>query len=185
MDPRTIDLLRKNFAKDLNNMDAMIAYVVEQSRTGSFSARRPDLGKMFRCPFCRTRRRQGTSKCCTADYAKTQRAWDPEQGFHQVECAERALANFFPKSFLKKIVHKRHGQNTFFKVRQVVRKFAENPKLLEAAVVEMQERWPLIKVPELQGIPAFAERYWKWKQTLIVKAQKIRARESRKINRGA
>jgi hypothetical protein len=185
MDDRTLDLFKKNFAKDLSNMQATIAWALEQERTGSFAARHPSLGKMFRCPYCRTRRRQGTAACCTPTYAKTQRAWDAEQGFYQAECDERVIANFFPKSFLKRIVHKRHGQNRFFKVRQLAKRFIEDPKLLESAVAELQERWPLVKTPEPHAIPAFAERYFRWQQTRIVKAQKIRARESRKINRGA
>ena len=207
MNQALIDLFKKNFAKDLSNMQATIAWALEQERTGSFAARHPNLGKMFRCPYCRTRRRQGTAACCTPTYAKTQRAWDAdynvpgvkpnrnekgfgpttrhEKNFHQVECEERVIANFFPKSFLKRIVHKRHGQNRFFKVRQLAKRFAEDEKLLHFAVVELRERWPLIKTPELPAIPAFAERYFRWQQTRIVKAQKIRARESRKINRGA
>ena len=179
-----IEKFRKNFAKDLNNMLVMVGQAVETER-GSYSDRHPNLGKMMRCSFCGTRRRQGTPKCCNAEYAKTQRAWDAEQGLHQTECDERVIANFFPKSFLKRVVHKRHGQNRFFKVRQLAKRFAEDEKLLHFAVAELRERWPLTKTPEPPAIPAFAERYFRWQQTRIVKAQKIRARESRKINRGA
>jgi hypothetical protein len=185
VDQRTLDLFKKNFAKDLSNMQATIAWALEQERTGSLAARHPNLGKMFRCPYCRTRRRQGTAACCTPAYAKTQRAWDAEQGFHQVECEERVVASFFPKSFLKKLTHKRHGQNKFFKIRQLARRFAENDMLLHTAVAEIRERWPLTKMPKLQAIPAFAERYWLWKQTVEVKREKTQARESRRINRGA
>lgn len=206
MNQSSIEQFQKNFVKDLNNLYVLVTWAAEQPLTGSFSQRRPDLGRMFTCPSCRTRRRQGSEKCCNPAYAKTQRAWDPdynvlgvksernekgfgpttrhEKFFHQVECEERVIANFFPRSFLKRLVHKRHGQNRFFKIRQLARRFAEDPKLLEAAVAELQERWPLTKTPDLAGIPAFTERYRKWKQTQQVKREKIQARESRKINRG-
>jgi hypothetical protein len=203
----SIDLFKKNFAKDLNNLHVLVTWAAEQPLTGSFSQRRPDLGRMFTCPFCRIRRRQGAEKCCSHEYAKTQRAWDAghnvpgikpdrnekgfgpttrhEKHFHQVECEERVVASFFPKSFLKKLTHKRHGQNKFFKIRQLARRFAENDMLLHTAVAEIRERWPLTKMPKLQAIPAFAERYWLWKQTVEVKREKTQARESRRINRGA
>jgi hypothetical protein len=184
VDQRSIEQFRKNFAKDLNNLHVLVTWAAEQPLTGSFSQRHPDQGRMFRCQFCHARRRQGAEKCCNTAYAKTQRAWDAEQGFHQGECAERVIANFFPKSFLKRLVHKKHGQNKFFKIRQLARRFAEDQKLLESAVAELQERWPLVKTPEPPAIPAFAERYWLWKQIQVVKAQKTRARESRRINRG-
>jgi hypothetical protein len=183
MDDRTLDLFKKNFAKDLSNMQATIAWALEQERTGSFAARHPNLGKMFRCPYCRTRRRQGTAACCTPTYAKTQRAWDAEQGFHQVECEERVIANFFPKSFLKRIVHKRHGQNRFFKVRQLAKRFAEDQKLLESAVAELQERWPMVKTPEPPAIPAFAERYFKFAEEKRDKYLRGITKASRRANR--
>jgi hypothetical protein len=179
-----VNLLQKNFAKDLSNLWALVSWASEQQLTGSYSDRRPDLGRMFTCPFCHTRRHQGDPKCCNAAYAKTRRAWDEEQGFHLLECEERVNENFFPRHFLKRFMHKKHGQNKRFKMRALAVRFQENPKLLEAAVTEMQERWPLLKAPEPQGIPAFTERYWLWKQTLIVGRQKAQQRLSRKINRG-
>lgn len=178
-----IQLLEKNFAKDLNNLHVLVAWAADQQLRGSFSDRRPDLGKMLTCPSCHTRRRQGGKKCCNSAYAKTQRAWDAEQGFHFVECEERASNNFFPKHFMKKLMHKKHGQNKTFKIRQLSARFQENTKLLEAAIAEMQERWPLLKMPEPAHIPAFAERYWLWKQTLEVGRQKAQQKLSRRINR--
>jgi hypothetical protein len=175
--------LQKNFAKDLSNLYALVVWAADMQLHGSYSQRRPDLGKNVTCPFCHTRRLQGEPKCCNAKYATTQRAWDSERGFHQVECAERVVDNFFPKGFTKRLMHKKHGQSRAFKIRQLTHRFQNEPKLLGAAVAEMQERWPLLKMPELAHIPAFTERYWKWAETKKVKKQKKQSELSRKINR--
>lgn len=178
-----IQKLEKNFAKDLNNLRVLVTWAAQQQVTGSFSARRPDLGKMFTCPFCGTRRRQGSPKCCNPIYAKTQRAWDAEQGFYQAECPERVHAQFFSKSFLKKLMHKRHGQSRLFKIRQVTYLFQNDAKFLESAVKEMQERWPLLKAPGLAEIPVFAEKWWRFKQEQRDQFYRRQTSRSRQINR--
>lgn len=177
------NLLQKNFAKDLSNLYALVAWASEQQIVGSYGDRRPDLGRMFTCPSCRTRRRQGDPKCCNSAYAKTRRARVDENGFQQVECKEQVNANFFPKNFMKRFIHKKHGQNRRFQISQLFRRFQADSKLLEEAVAEMQERWPLLKAPDLAAIPAFTERYWIWKQAQIVGKQKAQQKLSRRINR--
>ena len=168
------------FAKDLSNLAGIVSWATDQQRYGSFSARRPDLGPMFRCPHCHQRRRANGPRCCNPAFATTQRAWTPELGFHQTECAERANENPFSKSFLKKLKHKRHGQNRQFKVRHLTGLFNQNwggNDALKNACKEMH-----VKVPDLIGIPPFAEKFFAWREERKDRAARRRARTSRRIN---
>jgi hypothetical protein len=90
--------IKQNFAKDFSNLKAVVAYVEDMQAHGSVSQRRPDLGKMIKCPYCHARRRSNGPRCCNSTFATTKRAWDAEQGFHQVECAERANPNLIGKA---------------------------------------------------------------------------------------
>jgi len=169
------------YAKDLSNLSALVSWAADMQIYGSFSQRRPDLGSMQTCRFCGVRRRANAERCCNPSFATTQRAWTPELGFHQAECAERSNPNPFSKAFIKKFKHKRHGQNKQFKVRQLTaifnRNFGGNEELKSAAA-EMH-----VKVPDLIGIPPFAEKYLAWKQERQDRAARRRARTSRRINR--
>ena len=69
--------LRKQFAKDFSYLETGVEYAAWVMRFGSFGDRNPHLGKMVRCPFCRTRHRQAI-QCCDPHYATTVRAYDPE-----------------------------------------------------------------------------------------------------------
>ena len=138
-----LEKLEKNFAKDLSEMQAIVRWRVEKQLYGTFSERRPDLGKMRTCPHCHTRRREfAHEKCCNHNYATSQRAYDESfevrgekptkqepgygpttrhiKGFHQVECVKRMIDPMFPQSFLKRFGHKKHGQNRQFHIRQTI-----------------------------------------------------------------
>src|SRR5215469_13192146 len=159
-----LEQLQKNFAKDLSNMPALIARGVHAQLYGSFSERHPNLGKMRRCPFCRQRRYQNApERCCNAAYAKTQRAWSPELGFHQVECAERVSAeSMFPKKLIRRVMHKRHGQNKMFRVRQLLARLRESDEFVALAVKKMNDKQPHLKltIPKDEHLPSFAEQYY-------------------------
>jgi hypothetical protein len=169
------------YAKDLSNLSALVTWASDMQLHGSFSQRRPDLGSMFTCPHCHKRRRANAERCCNPSFATTQRAWTPELGFHQTECPERSNSNPFSKVFIKKFTHKRHGQSKKFKLRELIaifnRNFGGNEEL-KAAAAEMH-----VKVPDLIGIPPFAEKYLAWKQERQDRAARRRARTSRRINR--
>lgn len=162
-----------NHAKDLSNLSALVAWAAHQQLTGSYSARHPDEGKMLRCPYCRTRRRQGAPKCCNPAYAKDK------------DGKERVIAQFFSKPFLKRLTHKKHGQSKPWKIRQLTYRFQNEPSLVEDSFWEMKERWPLLKLPDLAGIPAFAEKYFLFVTEKRDKAHRQLTRRSRQINRGA
>ena len=164
------------YAKDLSNLAAIVSWASDQQRHGSFSDRRPDLGRMFRCPYCHVRRRANGPRCCNPAFATTKRAWTPELGFHQTECEERSNASVFSKSFLRKLRHKKHGQSRAFTIRHQTLLFQRDPELLKAAVKEMQTQYPLVQIPDLSAIPAFAARYWAWKQKQAAKAARKRRR---------
>ena len=50
-------------AKDLASAALLQAWVENIQRTGSFSDRRPDLGKMYKCGFCGRRHRMIGPRC--------------------------------------------------------------------------------------------------------------------------
>lgn len=175
-----MNLPEQVYAKDLSNLQALVSWASDMQLHGSFADRRPDLGKMFVCPHCHKRRRANAERCCNPSFATTKRAWTPELGFHQSECEERSNPNPFSKSFVKKFKHKRHGQSRQFKIRALVAIFNRNfggNKELKAAAAEMH-----VKVPDLIGIPPFAERYFFWKNEQQDRAVRKRVRISRRIN---
>ena len=192
------------FAKDLSNLAGIVSWATEQQSHGSFSARRPDLGRMFRCPHCHQRRRANGPRCCNPAFAMTQRAWSVdhnvpgtkpertekgfgpttrhEKGFYQTGCDERANESPFSRSFMKKIHHKRHGQSREFKIRHLTGLFNQNwggNDALKNACKEMH-----VKVPDLIGIPPLAEKFFAWREERKDRAARRRARDSRRINRG-
>ena len=170
----------KIFAKDISNLAGIVSWATEQQSHGSFSSRRPDLGRMFKCSHCGQRRRANGPRCCNPAFATTQRAWTPELGFHQTECAERANESPFSRSFMKKIHHKRHGQSREFKIRHLTGLFNQNwggNEALKNACEEMH-----VKVPDLIGIPPFAEKFFEWREERKDRAARRRERTSRRIN---
>ena len=180
------------YAKDISNLQAIVNWAADMQLHGSFSDRRPDLGRMFRCSSCGKRRRANGPRCCNPTFATTQRAWDPEQGFHQIECAERSNAQPFSKAFVKRMIHqstKRHGQNKNFKIRHQSFLFQTYPHLLAEAVKAMhlykhtEIGEVVLDIPKSEHVPAFAERYWRWAQERQDKATHKRVRISRQINR--
>lgn len=176
--------LEKNFAKDLSNLFTLVKYAADVTLNGTYSERRPDLGRMFRCRACGTRRRPMSERCCSAKFTETQRAWDSEKGFHQVDCAPRENAQPIGNAFIKRITHKRHGQSRSFKVRQLTYLFQNDEQLLGAAFKELKAHYPLLAELQPAGIPSFTERYWIWKRKQEVKAERLRVRAIRKQNRG-
>jgi len=172
--------IEQNFVKDLSNLDAIVGYAADMQLHGSFSQRRPDLGKMFTCPHCRARRRVSAPRCCNPAFATTKRAWDAEQGFHQLECGERSNPDTIGRALLRKMKHKKHGQSRLFKLREQILRFQSDPELVKAAAKEMH-----VKVPDLSRLNPFVEKYLQWKQNRQARAERRRSSASRKINRGA
>jgi hypothetical protein len=160
------------FQKDIAELGAALAQGLEAQVFGSFSDRNPGLGQMKTCPFCHVRRREfATEKCCNAAHATTQRAWDEEKGFYQAECPPRVVEAPFGKSVIKKMLHKRHGQNRDWHRREITRRMQEDFHFVETAARAMFSRpclkWVDIKkmLPDATGIPAFAEKYYVWKSS--------------------
>lgn len=171
--------IQKNFAKDFSNLEAAVAYVADMQLHGSFSERRPDLGKMGTCPYCHTRRRGNGPRCCNPFYATTKRARDAEQGVHQMKCDERANLEVVGRAMIRKFKHKRHGQSREFKIRQQIVLFQANPELVKLAAEEMQ-----VKKPDLAGLNPFVEKYIGWKEVQQARQARKQTKISRKINRG-
>lgn len=168
--------------RDIAELGAALAQGLDAQRFGSFSARNPGLGKMTRCIYCHARRREfATEKCCNARHAATQRAWDAEQGFHQMECPPRVIESPFGKSTIRKMLHKRHGQNKNWHRRMLTVRMQQDVHLVEKAAMDMFARpcrkWAdiLKLIPTAAGIPAFAEQYYTWLQ----KQESRRARKQR------
>lgn len=162
------------YAKDLSNLAAIVNWGVDQKKYGSYSDRRPDLGAMSTCPYCRVRRRVNGPLCCNHPFTK------------DADGNDWSNDAMFSKPMLKKLMHKGHGQNKAFHVRQQTLLFQRDEALginsmglLPAAAREMH-----VRVPELGAIPSFAERYTEWKNERKDRAERRRARTSRRKNRG-
>ena len=191
--------------RDIAELGAALSQGLDAQRFGSFSARNPGLGKMTRCIYCHARRREfATEKCCNARHAATQRAWDAdhdvkgeridtrtekgcgpstrhERGFYQAECPPRVIESPFGKSTIRKMLHKRHGQNKNWHRRMLTVRMQQDVHLVEKAAMDMFARpcrkWAdiLKLIPTAAGIPAFAEQYYTWLQ----KQESRRARKQR------
>ena len=158
------------YQKDLAELGAALAHGLDAQRFGSFAARHPGLGKMVTCQFCHARRREFvTERCCNVSHANTKRAWDSEQGFHQIECAPRVIEAPFSKSVVKKMLHKKHGQNREWRRRMLTADMQKDVHLVEKALMDMYARpcrkWDdIIKfAPTEANLPAFADQYYTWK----------------------
>ena len=173
-------------AKDLASAALLQAWVENIQRTGSFSERRPDLGKMHNCGFCGRRHRMIGPRCSNADYATTQRAWSLEKGFHQAECEPRVVEQIFGKKMFRKVMHKRHGQNRNAAIRAMAARMQADSDLVVRAIAEFNASKYHLKmtVPDIAGIPAFAAAYYRFKQEERDRAERRSARISRQINRG-
>lgn len=173
---------------DLANLSALGAWTEDIQRNGNFSARRPDYGPMWRCPKCLRRHRVAGPRayCSNTEYAHTKRAWDKELGFHQVETdGPRMVDLLIPKSMLKKLKHKRHGQNLLSKIRRVTLLLQSDEAALKAAIAEIREAKPHLPAEvDKAGIPAFTEMYVRWKWAQVVKKEHRQQSVSRRINRG-
>jgi hypothetical protein len=176
------ELVSKNFAKDLSNLAVVVNWATDMKKRGSFSDRRPDLGRMFACPVCHTRRRANGPRCCNPAFATTRRAWTSELGFFQDECVERSHPSPFGKQFLRKLRHKKHGQSKQFKIRQLVHIFNQN--FGGGSELKMAAREMHVAMPDLIGIPPFAEKFFGWREEMAKKAERKRVSISRRINRG-
>jgi hypothetical protein len=173
--------IQQTFAKDLSMVAAGVARAVDMIRYGSYSDRHPDLGRMVRCPFCRRRHRiNARTNCCNSKFATTKRAYDPEKGFHQVEVSERVAPEAtIPKKWIRRAMHKRHGQNRFFEVKDLIARLQRDTELLQALANEMN-----VPVPKMQDIPTFAGKYIGWERKRLVRFENRRAKVARRINKG-
>ena len=166
-------------AKDLSNLMMLGKWVENIQLTGSFSARRPDLGKMIACPACKRRHRMIGPRCSNARFATTKRAWSPEEGWHQVACEPREVEAMFGKAMIRKVKHKRHGQTKRSAVHVLTIALQNDELALKTAAANMH-----VKVPDAAGIPAFTVKYWNWTQERLDKCARHRQDVARRINFG-
>lgn len=166
-------------AKDLANLQMLGAWVEDVQLNGSFSARRPDLGKMISCPACKRRHRMIGPRCSNASFATTQRAWNPEEGFHQVACEPREVDAMFGKAMFRKFKHKRHGQSKRNAVRVLTLELQNDAEKLKVAVEEMH-----VITPNISAIPAFALKYFVWRENRQQKQTRRQQDVATRMNRG-
>lgn len=173
------DKLDQVIAKDLSNLAMLGKWVEDVQLHGSFSARRPDLGKMIACPACKRRHRMIGPRCSNAQFATTKRAWSPEEGWHQVACEPREVEAMFGKAMIRKVKHKRHGQTKRSAVRVLTIALQNDELALKTAAANMH-----VKVPNAAGIPAFTEKYFRWKEDREQKRLRRQQDISSRVNRG-
>lgn len=171
-------------AKDLSNLAMLGKWVEDIQLHGSFSQRRPDLGSMIACPACKRRHRMIGPRCSNAQFAVTKRAWDAEQGLHQVACEPREVQAMFGKAMFRKFKHKRHGQTKRNAVRVLTIALQNDETKLKAAVEEMRRAFVVVTLPETAGIPAFAVKYFMWKEDREQKRIRKQRNVSERINHG-
>ena len=114
----------------------------------------------------------------TLQYAQTKRAWSLEQGFYQENCAPRIIEHLVGRSFIRKLKHKRHGQNQAWHIHQMAQRMQQDAEFLKSAVKEMH-----VTVPDIASIPSFAEKYLLWQNERRAKKLRNMQKQSRKINR--
>lgn len=181
--------VKQHFQKEHVDFGEVAKEIERRKLFGSFSDRRPDLGKMITCPFCRRRRRQFEDPCCTPSYATTVNGKD---------CSPRVVEGL-SKKFMKRFTHKRHGQSRKFQIRHLIKLFQESQNIEIVIPAKTAEEKPTtvkttvaaqvaaltmhVPVPRLESIPSFAEKYYLWKQERLAKFERKQARRMRKINR--
>ena len=172
--------------KDLSNAVILRKWVENIQVRGSFSDRRPDLGKMHNCGICGRRHRMIGPRCSNADYAKTQRAWSEEKGFHQVECDERVVEHLFGKKMFRKVMHKRHGQTRNSALKALTIRMQNDHERIVAAAKEMYAARPHLGLvlPDIAAIPVFAKNYFLFKEDNDQRRIRGQRDVSRRINRG-
>ena len=79
---------------------------------------------------------------------------------------------------MRKLRHKRHGQNQAWHIHQMAQRMQQDAEFLKDAANEIQ-----VAVPDLAAIPAFAERYLLWKNEKQDRKLRNMQKKSRKINR--
>lgn len=174
--------IKSKLAKEFAYLESTVEYAAQIAQFGSYSDRNPHLGRMRRCPYCRRRHREALGCVCGARYAKTQRAWSQEEGFHQIELEKPREGELFSKRAQRELLRRSRtrptnmGYRNSKKIHDLVLEFQGNPSLLANAVQEIQ-----VKTPESSAIPAFAQKYAEWKQ----KREKRARRRARRARQGA
>jgi hypothetical protein len=166
--------------RDIAEVGAAASEGLERLQYGSYAERHPALGKYRTCPFCRQRRFEfSPDRCCNASHATSKRAWSDELGFYQEPCEPRVVEAMLPKAFMKKLLHKRHGQSRQWKIRALVARMQANKFLVIDAAIQMH-----VKPPDIASIPAFGEKYWLWLQKRVVRQQRKAQQLARRVNFG-
>lgn len=175
------------FQKDLSDLSAALRQGLETQVFGSFAERNPALGRMTRCPFCRTRHRQAAElPCCNAAHATTKRAWSKEKDFYQESCEPRVVDAVLPKSILKKFKHKRHS-NKFRKLVHDMTLAMQDETARNTTQEQLEGLQgfysPQKSVPP-QAVPAFAERVVRSIRKHRSNQKRKQQQQARKINFG-
>jgi hypothetical protein len=167
------------------NPQEMLGRVVDRAaelvQYGSFSQRNPTLGKMVRCPFCRTRKRRHEA-CCNAKYVAG------------------TMTNVMPKPKGRSVPRLTRKNPPLFQMRQILLDIERNPEIAIGMQVEMLSRIgrlprEVVKNEETREQPrqeitvkpehmaAFVERYLTWKMKRAKKKIRSQQKLSRRINR--
>ena len=114
----------------------------------------------------------------TLQYSQTKRAWSLEQGFYQENCAPRIVENLYGRAFVRRMRHKRHGQNQAWHIRQMVERLQADPEFLKLCADNIQ-----VPMTDIASIPSFGEKYFLWESEKRDRKLRNMQKKSRKINR--
>ena len=174
--------------RDFSQMAAGVLEAVDLLKFGSFSQRHPSLGKMRRCPFCRQRRREFSGeRCCNTAHATSQRAWSAERGFHQAECEPRVTGDQMPKSFMRKVMHKRRLSPFRKLIHEKNLQFQTDPMRMQDAIDEFTGV-PKFHHGDKKILPehaaSFADRVCRMERKEDANVKRKQQKISRRINLG-
>lgn len=191
--------LRKQFAKDFAYLETGVVYAAWLLQHGSYADRNPHLGKMVTCPVCHRRHRQALL-CCEPHYATTINGLPLDESVEYAihfeatkgkECMTERVGELFSKRALRdmkrQINRRRRPANQGFlhgkQVHDLTLEMQAGVRDVEGiqyyspnALVIRAAREMHIPVPEIRNIPAFAERYWLWKNKMTKRSQRVARR---------
>lgn len=194
-----MDDLRKQFGKDFSYLESGVEYAAWILSNGGYSDRNPHLGRMVTCPICHTRHRQAIL-CCTPKYA-TDIEGVPlddtvEYAIHFTktdgkECMTERSGSTFSRQTMRdmrrQMNRRRYPTNMGFKHRKQMHDLALEMQAGVREVGDIQYYSPSalviraaqemhIPIPEIRNIPAFAERYYLWKNKMKKRSRRVARR---------
>lgn len=178
-----------NIQQELETLVSAVDFAAK-ARLGTFSQRNPMLGKMARCPHCKTRRRQNAElPCCTAILSTKYLSKVLSDGTREERERPEITADIPRSDFAKKRKNPRLTRHRppLFQMRQTLLDLEAEPLLigpLQDSVEGLEGFHTPQKEVQPQHLAAFVEKVILRKLRQVAKKKRSQQKLSRKINRG-